>query len=81
MEEEKLNSAIEAIGKALQNSPDEEKAFLMELKNQIEAVSPDEKLDRRLEFCYGIVYNEEKIKNPKLIKAARQYIDIIEGKS
>jgi hypothetical protein len=79
MDEERIKIAIEALGKALQNISPEEKAYLTELKNQIDAAASVEKLDHRLEFCYGIIMNPDKIQTPRLMKAAKAYIEAVRG--
>lgn len=79
MDQEKLQAATETLGKAMQDIPPEEKAFLVELKQQIDAAAAVEKLDHRLEFCYGITLNPDKIKSPKLLKAAKNYIEAVGG--
>ena len=81
--EEKLEEATKAIGMALKNSSPEEKEFLANLRKEIdsaaEAAEPGQNFDKRLEFCYGIIFAGDKIQNQMLIKAARHYIDIYEG--
>lgn len=78
--EEKLEEATKSIGAALKNSSPEEKEFLANLRKEIDsAAEPGQNFDKRLEFCYGIIFAGEKIKNQMLINAARKYIDIYEG--
>jgi hypothetical protein len=79
MDQEKLQAVTESLGKAMQGITPEEKAYLLELKQQIDAAAAVEKLDHRLEFCYGITMNPDKIQSPKLMKAAKNYIEVAGG--
>lgn len=79
-EQEQLNEAMQALGRALKSITNEEKDFLKELRAQIDkAVEIDPDLDKQLEFCYGIIFAPDKVKNESLIKAARKYINLMEN--
>lgn len=74
-DEEKLKEAMRAIGRALKTLTQEEKLYLKELKGQIDAaVGSDPDLDKQMEFCYGVIFAPDKIKNMPLIKASKRYI-------
>jgi len=78
-DEQKLKEAMNAIGRALKTLTQEEKLYLKELKQQIEAaVKADPTLDKQMEFCYGVIFAPDKIKNEPLIKASKRYIKAAE---
>lgn len=79
-DEEQMKESMAALGRALKSITQEEKAFLKELKEDIDkAVESDPNLDKQLEFCYGIIFAPDRVKNEPLIKAARQYISAVES--
>lgn len=64
---------------ALKGVSPEEMDYLRKLRKQIsESVKADPSLDKQLEFCYGIVFSPDKIRNSALIKAARKYLTSIQ---
>jgi hypothetical protein len=76
-----MKEAMTTLGRALKSASKEDAAFLQEIKTQIdEAVKADPKLDKQLEFCYAIVFAPDKVKNESLMKAAKFYINVSEGK-
>ncbi|MCE1248132.1 MAG: hypothetical protein LWY06_15945 [Firmicutes bacterium] len=80
-DQEKLKEAMTTLGRALKSVGKEEAAYLQEIKAQIdEAVKADPGLDKQLEFCYGIIFAPDKIKNEALMKAAKFYVNVVEGK-
>lgn len=75
-DEEAKKIAMNRIGRALKTVTPEESEYLKELQGQIaEAMKADPSLDKQMEFCYGIIFAPDKIKNETLIKAARDYIN------
>ncbi len=80
VDEEAKKAAINRLGRALKTVTKEEAEYLKELKQQIEeAKKADPSLDKQMEFCYGIIFSPDKIKNEALIKAAKNYINVMEG--
>ena len=79
-DEEKLREVIDQVGDAIRKLPSEELAFLKESQEQIdqayEAQGGD--MDRRMEFCYNIVFNPDKITYKPLIDAVKKYIELVE---
>ena len=78
--EDKMAEIIEELGKALSRISEEEKQFLREAQKQIDEVAKvqGKDFDRRLEFCYTITLNPDKIVSKRLIQAAREYIKAVE---
>ena len=78
--EDKIAPLIEELGRALKGIPDDEKTFLRESQKQIDeaAQAQVDGFDRRLEFCYTIILTPDKIKNKRLIDAAKKYIQAAE---
>ncbi len=79
--EEKLDKAMAVIGEAMKELTPEENKYLVWLKEQIdEAASAmeGEEFDHRSEFCYGIITSGGKIRNEKLLKACKNYVEAME---
>ncbi|MCD4783118.1 MAG: hypothetical protein K8T10_04715 [Candidatus Eremiobacteraeota bacterium] len=78
-DEEKMKEAMTSLGRALKTLTKDEKLYLKELKGQIDAaVEADPSLDKQMEFCYGVIFAPDKIKNQPLMKAAKWYIKVAE---
>ena len=79
-DQEKLNQIIDAIGDAIRKLSPEEIQFLKESQKQIDeaAASQAQGFDRRMEFCYNIIFNPDKITYKPLIDTVKAYIDLIE---
>jgi len=74
-----LQKAIDALGKAINTLDGSEKRRLAELKAQTEKAAryAGPEFDKRLEFCYAIVFAPELASNQRLQAAAQRYIDAV----
>src|SRR5688500_18377521 len=79
--EEKVNKAMDALGRALAGAGATDKKILATLKDQTEQAAKlsGPEFDKRLEFCYAIVFSPELTGSARILAAAQTYIDAVKA--
>lgn len=79
--EEKVQKAMDVLGRAMASQGASEKQILNELRQQTEQAArlSGSDFDKRLEFCYAIVFSPELSSNNRLQAAAQAYIDAVKA--
>jgi hypothetical protein len=79
-DEAKVNEAMGALGEAMSMLAPSEKQHLAAIRKQVDdAGEQGATYDKRLEFCYALLFTPE-IKNERLRSAAKAYVDAAEAK-
>lgn len=75
--EQKVQDAMEALGRAMAAAPPGVRQILADLKSQTEQAArmSGAEFDKRLEFCYAIVFSPDLDQNSRVSTAAQAYID------
>lgn len=79
--QQKIEQAMEALGRAMASAPPAVKQILGELKAQTEQAArmSGAEFDKRLEFCYAIVFSPDLDQNSRVSTAAQTYIDAVKA--
>lgn len=79
--EAKVQRAMEVLGRAMASVQGEDKNVLATLKSQTEQAArlSGAEFDKRLEFCYAIVFSPELSTNARIQSAAQAYIDAVKA--
>jgi restriction endonuclease len=70
---------LRKIEKAFKTLDEDEKIFVNELNKEIEDnINLKSASHRKREFCFRVIFSPDRIKNPDLMKACRDYINLID---